>query len=131
MLLMLKSVLKQRVNIQFCILNESSATFSVGISSCLPVTRPESGLRVSTLTYTHTKSFFHPNLTDVGSNCSNCPSGRPQLFAEPCVCRFSSESRMPRHEIWTMKYGKDLISRGAPRGQLAYREKKQQQRREN
>jgi len=31
MLLMLKSVLKQRVNIQFCILNESSATLSEGL----------------------------------------------------------------------------------------------------
>jgi hypothetical protein len=37
---MLKSVLKQRVNIQFCTLNESSATHSVGISSVCPSAAP-------------------------------------------------------------------------------------------
>src|SRR5882724_7473743 len=47
MLLMLKSVLKQRVNIQFCILNESSATLSIEISSCLPITRAESPIPIN------------------------------------------------------------------------------------
>src|SRR6266581_542843 len=43
MLLMLKSVLKQRVNIQFRILNKSSAPFPYRIMEGLPVGPPENG----------------------------------------------------------------------------------------
>src|SRR5437870_5283827 len=40
---MLKTVLKQRVNIQFCILNESSATLPLSDYGGLPVDPPETG----------------------------------------------------------------------------------------
>ena len=31
---------------------------------------------------------------------SNCSRGCPHLFAEPCMCGFLIQSRVPRHEIW-------------------------------
>src|SRR5580658_3059159 len=43
MLLMLKSVWKQRVNIQFCIVNKSPAPFSYRIMEGWPVDPPENG----------------------------------------------------------------------------------------
>src|SRR5712692_8267663 len=43
MLLMLKSVLKQRINTQFCILDKSSALFPYRIMEGLPVDPPKNG----------------------------------------------------------------------------------------
>jgi len=71
-----------------------------GITSTRPVTRLESQLRIPTLTATHTESFFDPpNMNAIAPNCSNCPSSHPQLFAEPSVSGFRTESWVPCHEI--------------------------------
>jgi hypothetical protein len=82
---MLKSVLKQRVNIQFCILNESSATLSLAISSCLPVIQPYSATGANgTSNFPHFD--FEPALADSGDQDRNRESILAVTFSRCEFC---------------------------------------------